>query len=110
MNVLKKSTAWSVLSYGILLIILGIVGYYQAGSKMSLYMGSGMGVLLTFSAIAMFAKQGWSFSVALLLTLLLTGMFAYRYSTTMKAIPALLSVLSGGMLLFLLAQAGTWRK
>ncbi|HSX26642.1 MAG TPA: TMEM14 family protein [Chlamydiales bacterium] len=107
---LKKSTSWSVLIYGLILIILGIYGYYQAGSQMSLYVGSGMGLLVCLGAVAMFAKQGWAFGFSLFLTILLTAMFAYRYSTTTKAIPAILSVVSGGMLLFLLAQAGTWRK
>ena len=107
---LKKSTAWSVLVYGILLIILGIYGYYQADSKISLYAGSGFGVLLTLASFGIFANQKWSAASALILTLLLTALFAIRYSTTGKAMPAILSVISGGMLLFLLAQAGAWKK
>lgn len=107
---LKKSTAWSILVYGVLLIGLGTAGYYQAGSLMSLYAGGGFGVLLIISSLFIFASQKWGARMALVLTILLTGMFAYRYSVTGKAIPAVLAVLSGGMLLFLLAQCGTWRK
>lgn len=77
---------------------------------MSLYAGSGFGVLLTLSAIGIFFGLRFSAGAALFLTLLLTALFALRYSTTGKSLPAVLSVLSGGMLLFLLAQAGTWKK
>lgn len=107
---LKKSTAWSVLVYGALLFVLGIYGYWQAGSALSLYAGSGFGVLLILSSLGIFKGFRWSARAALILTLLLTALFAVRYSTTGKAMPAILSVISGGMLLFLLAQAGTWKK
>ncbi len=107
---LKKSTAWSVLIYGIVLICLGFYGYYDKGSLVSLYMGAGLGVLLIVSATLIYFHFRWGAYMALALTLLLTATFAYRYSATTAAIPAVLSVISGGMLLFLLAQAGTWKK
>ena len=65
----KKSTQIAVLTYGILLVALGILGYVKAGSAMSLYAGS-----------------------------------------TSKTLPALLAVLSGGMLLYLLAALTKWRR
>jgi uncharacterized membrane protein (UPF0136 family) len=108
--VLKKSTSWSVLIYGALLICLGYWGFHQSQSKVSLFMGLGSGVLLILSSLAMFAHKKWGCYTALGLTLMMTITFALRYSTTAKMIPAVLSVLSGGMLLFLLALTAKWKK
>jgi uncharacterized membrane protein (UPF0136 family) len=58
----------------------------------------------------MFAGKRWSAYTALGITIALTGLFAYRYSLTGKAIPAILAVISGGMLLFLLAQSTSWKE
>lgn len=107
---LKKSTSWSVLVYGALLIGLGYLGYHQSQSKISFYMGAGSGGLLILSSLAMFAHRKWGCYAALFLTALLTITFALRYSSTAKMIPAVLSVLSGGMLLFLLALTAKWKK
>lgn len=107
---LKKSTSWSVLIYGLILVGLGFYGYIQSASKVSLYAGAGFGGLLILSSIAMFANQKWGGLIALALTLSLTAIFAYRYSITTKAIPAILAVLSGFMLLFLLSQATSWKE
>ena len=107
---LKKSTGWSVFIYGILLIGLGYLGYYQAGSTISLYLGAGLGGLLVVSSFLIFAGQKFGSYTAVLLTLALTATFGIRYSLTGKGIPAILAVLSGGMLLFLLAQTARWRR
>ncbi len=107
---LKKSTCWSVLIYGCLLIGLGYLGYHQADSKISLYVGSGLGGLLVLSSLLMFAGQKFGAYIALFITLLLTVTFGIRYSMSHKELPAILAVLSGGMLLFLLAQSVKWKK
>lgn len=107
---IKKSTCWAVLCYGLLIAILGYLGYHQAGSIVSLYAGVGLGSLLTISAVLMFFDLLFSAYTALLLTLLLTGTFAIRYSVTQKGMPAILAVLSGGMLLFLLARVVNWKR
>lgn len=107
---LKKSTCWSVLIYGLLLIGLGYWGYHQAGSIISLYLGSGLGGLLVLSSLLMFGGYRFGAYAALILTLLLTATFGIRYSMTHKEVPAMLAVLSGAMLLFLLAQSAKWKK
>lgn len=106
----KKSTQIAVLTYGLLLIVLGILGYVKAGSAMSLYAGSGSGVILVFCAVLMHYKISFGSYASVFFTLLLTGMFAYRYTVTSKTLPALLAVLSGGMLLYLLAALTKWRR
>lgn len=107
---IKKTTSWTVLVYGALMLILGYMGYAKGGSIISLYAGVGFGALLMLSAILMFFKLHFGSYAALLLTLGLTATFAIRYSITNKQIPAILAVLSGGMLLFLLTRAVRWKR
>lgn len=107
---LKKTTTWVVLIYGILLITLGYIGYSSAGSLTSLYSGGSFGALLVISALLMFRGIRWSSYVALTLSTLLTLLFSVRYSITGKTIPAILAVLSGAVLLFLLAQTTKWKR
>ncbi len=107
-SVLKKSTSWSVFIYGSLVFLLGIFGYFKTQSLMSLYTGGGIGLLLILNSLAMLKQQIWSGYTALALTILLTAVFALRYSSTGKSIPAIMSVISGGMLLFLMAKVSSW--
>jgi len=107
---LKKSTSWSVLIYGLILIGLGYWGYQEAGSKISFYMGAGFGGLLVLSSVLMFFQSKIGSYTAVILTLILTATFGIRYSLTHKGLPAVLAVLSGGMLLFLLAKTAKWKK
>jgi uncharacterized membrane protein (UPF0136 family) len=106
----KKGTSWAVLLYGFLIAGLGYMGYAKAGSQISLYIGSGFGGLLVLSSILMFYHIQWGAYAALLLTFTLTATFAIRYSMTGKELPALLAVLSGGMLLFLIARTFHWKR
>ena len=107
---LKKSTTWSVLIYGLLLIGLGYLGYYQAGSMISLYAGGGFGLLMVLCSLLMFGNIRWGSYVALTFSVLLTALFSIRYSMTGKGLPATLAVLSAAMLLFLLAQTTKWKR
>lgn len=107
---IKKSTSWSVLIYGILICCLGYLGYHNTLSIVSLYAGVGFGALLIICSILMFFKHPFGSYAALFLTLILTGTFAIRYSITHKEVPAILAVLSGGMLLYLLARVVQWKR
>ena len=107
---LKKSTCWSVLIYGLFIILLGYWGHHKAGSNISFYMGLAFGGLLLLSAFLMFAQQKFGGYAAVILTLVLTATFGIRYSMTGKEVPAMMAVLSGGMLLFLLAKTAKWNK
>lgn len=105
-----KALAWSVLVYGALLILLGFLGYTKAGSLISLYMGAGSGSLLVLSSFLIFGRVKFGSYAATLLTLALTATFGIRYSLTHAEIPAIMAVLSGGMLLFLLAKTIRWKQ
>ncbi len=98
-----------MLVYGLLLVALGYVGYTH-GSKVSLYMGSGLGGLLILCSLVMFWGKRWGGWTALVLTAILTAVFSYRYSVVGKTIPALLAVLSGAMLLILLLRLPKWKR
>jgi uncharacterized membrane protein (UPF0136 family) len=105
---MKKSVALVVLVYSVLLIILGLVGYNK-GSAASLYAGSGIGLLLLFSSVALFLRKKGGLYSALILTALLAGMGTFRYALTGKMIQAILAILSGGMLVYLAVQYKKWR-
>lgn len=106
----NKSTTWTVLIYGLLILGFGLLGYYKGGSAISLYTGGSFGLLLILSSVLMFCKIQSASYAALVLTLGLTFTFAIRYSMTHKGIPAILAVISGCMLLFLLARVVPWKK
>ncbi len=101
---LKKYSGWPVLVFGILLIVLGSLGYQKTGSAISLYVGCGMGAGILIGALGIFRGKIWGANLALLLTLLLTATFAFRYTATGKIFPAMMSVLSGVMLMYLLGS------
>jgi len=105
----KKTTCWIVLLYGVLLTVLGYLGYHNAGSKPSLILGAGFGILIILSSLLLFAKNRIGTYSSISITLLLTAVFAVRYTVSAKTIPALLAVLSAGMLIFLLLQNVKWR-
>lgn len=107
---IKATTTWTVLVFGLLIIGLGVLGYIQSGSMISLYSGGGFGILLVLSSFFMFYKMRFGAYAALVLTLALTAVFAIRYSMTGKGLPAIMAVVSGGMLLFLLARTVHWRR
>jgi uncharacterized membrane protein (UPF0136 family) len=104
--VLNKITTWFVLIYGVIIVVLGYIGYRDSGSIPSLWAGLLLGGLLVLSGIGMLTGRKAGEYVALGATALLTGVFAYRYAITGKGMPAILAVLSAGMLLFLLARLG----
>jgi uncharacterized membrane protein (UPF0136 family) len=78
----------AVLVYGILALVGGIIGYQNAGSKMSLISGTITGLLLILSSIILFQGQAWGFTLGLAITGLLVIVFAIRLVKTRKFMPA----------------------
>jgi uncharacterized membrane protein (UPF0136 family) len=107
---IHRSTSWTVLIYGTFVAALGLSGYYFGGSMMSLYAGGGSGAFLMLFALAMFAQRRYGAYGALLVTIALTGFFAYRYAVVKGVFPAVMAVVSGAMLLFLLTQTSKWKE
>ncbi|MBW4509331.1 MAG: hypothetical protein KME64_22830 [Scytonematopsis contorta HA4267-MV1] len=78
----------AVLVYGILALVGGIIGYQNAGSKMSLISGTITGLLLILASVILFQGQAWGFTLGLAVTGLLVVVFAIRLVKTRKFMPA----------------------
>ena len=83
----------TLLVYGVLMVLGGLMGL-RAGSKASLYAGSGSGVLLLVAWYVTRLNLPAGLWLGLVLTVLLTLTFAGRWKKTGKFMPA-------GMLLLL---------
>ena len=101
---LKKPIIWPVFLYSLLLMGLGAYGYYETGSKISLGTSLGFGFLLIICTLFMCAGKKIGAYFATPLIALLTGVFAYRYAMTKGLIPAILAVVSAGLLIYLLVR------
>ncbi len=88
--------------FGIVSIVLGVLGYVRAKSVASLYAGGLSGILLAFSAV-MAAKRApaadlvnYGYIVALVLSVALLGRFLPAFLKSKKFYPAgIMAVLSG---------------
>jgi uncharacterized membrane protein (UPF0136 family) len=78
----------AALAYGIVAIIGGIIGYIQAGSKVSLLSGIISGLLLIIAAFAQLQGQNWGLTLAAFVTAVLVVVFAIRLIKTRKFMPA----------------------
>jgi len=96
--------------YALLVLMLGIMGYRQAGSVISLVMGVSLGILLLVSVIFMLKGQKWAYGVGLLLSILLLIVFGFRFGATKDFMPAAMSLLSGIVVVTLLVQTGKIAK
>lgn len=85
----------AAITYGILAIIGGIIGYVQAYSKASLISGSISGLLLIFGGVMQLQAQDWGLTLAAVVTALLVVVFAVRLAKTRKFMPAGLMMVVG---------------
>jgi uncharacterized membrane protein (UPF0136 family) len=107
---MHKKAGWVTLIYGLFLISMGLLAYFQSHSMVSLRASLLLGVLIIASAIATLMQKIWGLYGALIFTILLTMIFAWRYSAAGSGITALLAVVSGAMLLFLLTCTAKWKS
>jgi uncharacterized membrane protein (UPF0136 family) len=83
-----KLTAGIVFVYGLIILIGGLIGHYQAGSKASLICGLVFGMLMLICAWGILKGKSSIYFVALILTLILDGVFTYRFAKTLHFFPA----------------------
>ena len=107
---IKKSMQRAVLIYGVVIAILGYIGYHESQSKASLWSGLGSGLILVLSSLVMPSRRNLGIYTSLAVTTLLTIIFCYRYGITQGTLPAILAIISGGMLVYLSVQTVKWRK
>jgi len=85
----------AAITYGILAIIGGIIGYVQASSKASLISGSISGLLLIFAGVLQLQGQAWGLILATVVTTVLVIVFAIRLAKTRRFMPAGLMTVLG---------------
>jgi uncharacterized membrane protein (UPF0136 family) len=73
--------------YAILVIAGGIFGYVKAASQISLLMGLGFGALLLLSAWGMSRKSKPFYVMAVVLSLILSCFFCYRFFRSTGMLP-----------------------
>ncbi len=93
------------LVYGALAIAGGIIGFRQAGSKVSLVSGAVTGTLLLVAGIGLVQAQGWAAWLAIAIAALLVVVFTGRWVKTRKFMPAGLMVILGVVTLGALLSA-----
>jgi uncharacterized membrane protein (UPF0136 family) len=94
----------TTLIYGILSLIGGIIGYKQAGSKVSLLSGAVSGLLLIIAAILQLQGQSYGFILASVITGILVIVFALRLQKTRKFMPAGLMTILGVVTFLVIAS------
>ncbi|MEM1169754.1 MAG: TMEM14 family protein [Cyanobacteria bacterium P01_H01_bin.35] len=85
----------AALTYGILAIVGGIIGYTKVGSKISLISGSISGLLLIISGIIQLIGINWGLIFSIVITTILVITFIIRLVKTRKMMPAGLMILTG---------------
>ena len=100
-----KLSLWVVLIYADIVLLGGVLGYLQAGSKISLAAGLLFGISLNFCALQMFKKKMMATYIALLLIFLLDGFFTFRFIKSLQFMPAgLMSLISLAVILTMVCQ------
>lgn len=100
-----KWSAWITLTYALIVMSGGIVGFTQAHSYPSLIAATLSATLLFMGAIGMFRKSILAYTLVVFVHLLLTLFFTYRYAITTKFMPAgLMIILSASSLIFILTK------
>jgi len=90
-----KKTTWLVLFYALFILLGGIMGYVQAGSKASLISGLCFGTFLLGASFLLLQKKKAGYWLALSLVLLLEAFFIWRFSKSLHFFPSgFLSLLS----------------
>ena len=80
--------------YAILLIVFGFIGFYKAGSLISLLSGGGFGVLLLACSLGMRKNIRFCTFGALSLTTILMASFFFRALASHKIVPTVFGSLS----------------
>lgn len=88
MNNLFELTTWSILIYGLLVLVGGVMGYFKAKSKMSLLSGVGSGIGLLAAWYLCRQNPALGLAIATLIALLLFIVFVIRLFRTRSFMPA----------------------
>ena len=98
----RKSSVLVVFVYGLLLIAAGLLGYFKGHSVPSLFSGLIFGSIILVCASNMHQHNRLALYTALTTTVIATVLFAWRYSIGHRLSSAILALLSGAVLIYLL--------
>ncbi len=93
MNNLFPIATWSILIYGLVVLLGGVMGYVKAKSQASLYSGVGSGIALLITWFIGTQNPVAGLGLATLLALVLFVVFVLRFSRTRAFMPAGLMML-----------------
>jgi uncharacterized membrane protein (UPF0136 family) len=85
---MKTIATYVVLVYGFLLIAGGLIGFLKAQSKASLIAGGVSGILILICGFLMLSALAWATYLAIVITFLLTVVFAMRFAKTRSFMPS----------------------
>ncbi len=92
----------ATLTYGIVSLIGGLVGYLKAGSKISLISGGISGLLLLICSYFLSIGVNWALFLAVVITVTLIIVFSLRLQKTRKFMPSGLMIALGVVVLVFL--------
>ena len=98
----------ATLIYGIISLVGGLIGYFQAGSKASLISGGISGLLMLICGYLMSQGLQWAFLISGAITLILIVVFSIRLNKTGKLMPAGLMIVVGVVTLILIFSEYSW--
>jgi len=98
-------TSLYTLIYGVILIVGGFAGYYQAQSMISLISGSLSGIAFIILSILMMMKKPYVAYIASALAIALTIVFGIRFAKTLSFETAALCLLSAYVVFLCVAKA-----
>lgn len=101
---MDRSVPVFITIYGLLVIVLGIMGYQQAASTISLISGLFFGILLLIVSLFMRKRQPFAYFTGAGISLLLLIVFCIRFGKTLSLMPGLLAILSIIALVLLISQ------
>ncbi|HSW72166.1 MAG TPA: TMEM14 family protein [Chlamydiales bacterium] len=108
---MDRSVPVFITIYGLLVIVLGIMGYQQAASTISLISGLICGILLIIFSIYMRKRLPFAYFTGAGISLLLLIVFCIRFGKTLSLMPGLMAILSIISLVLLITQGlGLTRK
>lgn len=102
-----KKTTWVVFLYSLAILAGGMIGHFRSGSMPSLISGVLFGLLLLIASYLMYQKKPAGNWMALILAILLDGIFTWRFAKTLHFLPSgLLSLLSLVVIILVALKVG----
>lgn len=97
-----KKVIIGIIVYAVFLFLGGVMGYVKANSLGSIIMGSISSILLLLSAVSIAKNQVLGYFSSIVLTVILTLFFGYRFFASWKMMPAGMMTILGIAMLGLL--------